>query len=88
MRTQNWYHDLSDQESDDEVDQMVEGRPRPAVPRRMVMQARVPLGELDQRVNQLRNDVQNRGLDNNAFHQRVTQFLAEHQRREARGRTV
>ena len=41
MRTQNWYHDLSDQESNDQIDRMVENRPRPAVPRRVVMQARV-----------------------------------------------
>ena len=54
----------------------------------MAMQARVPLGELDQWVTQLRKDVQNRGLNNEAFHQRVTQFLAEHQRREANGRTA
>ena len=41
MRTQDWYHDLSEQESSEETNQMVEGRPRPAAPRRMVMQARV-----------------------------------------------
>ena len=38
MRTQNWHHELSDQESDDEVDRMVGDRPS------AVMQARVPLG--------------------------------------------
>ena len=32
--------------------------------------------------------MQNRGLDNDAFHQRITRFLAEHQRREANGRTA
>ena len=67
---------------------MVEGRPRPAAPRRMVTQARAPLEELDQWITQLRSDVQNRGLNNEAFRQRVTQFLAEHQRREANGRTA
>ena len=76
IRTLGWYHDLSEQESDDEVDQMLGDRPRPAPPRCMAMQARVPLRELDQWITQLQNDVQNRGLDNDAFHQRVTKFLA------------
>ena len=65
-------HDLSEQGSSDEIHQMVDGQPRAATPRRMVTQARVPLGELDQWINQLRHDVQTHGLDNDAFHQRVT----------------
>ena len=52
------------------------------------MQARVPLGELDQWISQLQNDVQNCGLNNEAFRHRVTQFLAELQRREANNRTA
>ena len=87
MRTQDWYHDLSEQESSDEIHQVVEGRPRATTPRCMVMQARVPLGELDQWINQLRHDVQTHGLDNDSLHQRVTRFLTEHQRREANSRT-
>ena len=47
MRTQEWYHDLCEQESSDEIHQMVDDRPRPAAqrlaaPRRGDMQARVP----------------------------------------------
>ena len=35
----------------------------------------------------MRHDVQTHDLDNDAFHQRVTRFLAEHQRRKANNRT-
>ena len=77
---------MSDQESDDEIDRMVGDRPRPAPPRRGVIRARVLVQELDQWSNQLRHEVQTRGLDRDAFHQRVTRFLEEHQRREASGR--
>ena len=87
LRTQNWYDELSEQESDDE-DGMVGDRPRPAPPRRGVTRARVPVQEFDQWMNQLRDEVQAHGVDREAFHQRVTQFLEEHQRREMRGRMV
>ena len=46
MRTQGCLHDLSEQESSDEIHRMVDGAPGPrrAVPkRRLVAQARVPL---------------------------------------------
>ena len=49
MRTQAWYHDLSEQESSDETQRRVDGRPKRAAPkRRMIAQARVPAGELEQ----------------------------------------
>ena len=54
----------------------------------MVAQARVPVGELEQWFNQLREDVQSRGLNGEVIHQRITRFLAEHQMREANGRTA
>ena len=83
LRTQTWFHELSDQESEGEIDRMVGERPRPAPPRRGVLRARVPVREFDQRINQLRDEVQTRGgLDRDAFAQRVTRFLEEHQRRE------
>ena len=93
IRAQDGYHDLSEQESSDAIRRMLDGRQRPTAQRRaarnrIFMQARVPLGELDQWVNQLRNDVQNCGLDNEAIHQRITRLLAEHQRREANGRSA
>ena len=56
-----------------------------APPRRGVTRARVPVREFDQWINQLRDEVQTRGLDR----ERVTRFLEEHQRsREESGRTA
>ena len=43
------------------------------------MRARVPIGEFDQWINQLRDEVQTRGLDRDAPHKRVTRLLQEHQ---------
>ena len=64
---------MSDQESDAEVDQMVEDRPKPAAPRRVVMFRLEAWIEMLSSVN---------------FHQRVTRFLEERQRREASGQTA
>ena len=50
MRTQDWYHDLSDQQSSDEIHQMTDGRPMPrpqASRRRPAAQARVPLRDFE-----------------------------------------
>ena len=53
VTTQDWYHDLSEQDSSDENHQIFDGRPRPrcaAPKRRLVVQPtgpRVPLGELE-----------------------------------------
>ena len=49
MRTQNWYHELPDQESDDAIDRMVVDRSD--VQSRTVMRARVPARELDRWVS-------------------------------------
>ena len=87
VRTQDWYHDLSEQESSDEIHRIGDGRPRRAAPkRRMIAQARVPVEELEQLFAQLRNDVQKSGLDREVVHKRITQFLAECQRRETSSR--
>ena len=51
-----------------------------------VAQARVCVGDLEQFFTQLRNDVQNNGLDQGAIHQRLTQFVTEDQRRETGSR--
>ena len=64
--------DLARLEDRMRTQEMVDGRPRPAAPRRMVMQARAPLGELDQWITQLRDDAQNRGLGNDASPQRIS----------------
>ena len=71
----------------DETHRIVDGRPRRAAPkRRMIAQTRVPVGELEQWFAQLRNDVQNSGLDRKVVHQRITLFLAEYQRSETNSR--
>ena len=58
-------------------------RPRLAAPkRRLVAQARAHLGELEPWFAKLRQDAQANGLDNDAIHQRITRYLAEHQRRD------
>ena len=59
------------------------------VDQRVVTQARVLIGDLEQWINQLRNDVQTLGLDRDIFHQRVTRFLEETRDEiEANGRTA
>ena len=74
LRTQTWYHELSDQGNDDEIDRMVGDRPRPAPPRHAVMRAKAPTGELDRWVNQLQEEVQTQGMESYVFHQRVSDF--------------
>ena len=66
---------------------MIDGRPRRAAPkRRVIAQARVPVGELEHWFAQLRNDAQNNVLDHEVIHQRITRFLAEYQRHETNSR--
>ena len=76
MRTQGWFHDLSEQKSSDEIHAMLDGAPRPrrAAPKRRVVRARVPLGELEPWFAQLRQEAQANGLDNDAIHQRIHRF--------------
>ena len=77
VRTQDWNHDLSEDESSDENHQTADGRPRPrrVVPkRRLVAQARVPLRELEPWFAQLRRDTQAQGRDEDTIHQRMTGF--------------
>ena len=86
IRTQDWYHDLSEQENSDKVHRLVDGRPPPrrAAPPRRRTGAQ---GGLEQLFTQLRNDVQNNGLDQGAaIDQRLTQFLTEDRRRETDSR--
>ena len=81
IRTQDWYHDFSEQENCDEIHRLVDGRPPPrrAAPRRRtVAQTLFHVGDLEQSFTQLRNIVQNNGLDQGAIHQRLTQFLTEY----------
>ena len=80
MRTQDWWHDLSEQESSDEIHRIVDGRARRAAPkRRMVAQAKVPIGEPERMFTQLRDEAQTYGVDkrgypskNNSVHGRTS----------------
>ena len=84
MRNQDWYHDLSDQQSSDEIHQMVDGRPMPSpAPRsRPAAQARV-LRDFEALLAQLRQDTEAQKMDDeDTIRQRITHFLAEYQRRE------
>ena len=86
MRTQDWYHCLSEHESSDENHQTADGRPKPrrAAPKRLlVARARVLLRELEPWFAQLRRESQAQGLDEDTIHQRMTSVLAEYWRREA-----
>ena len=70
-RNQEWYHDVSERESSDEIHQAIDRRPRPrrAVPkRRPVMQARVLLRELEPWMADLHRDTQVQGLDGATIH--------------------
>ena len=48
--TQECYHDLSEQESDDEIDRMLGEEPHSAQERRGIRQVRVPTADIDQPV--------------------------------------
>ena len=64
MSTQDWYRDLSEQESSDETHRMVDSRSRRVAPkRRMVAQARVPIGELERWFTQLRHHARIRRIE-------------------------
>ena len=82
MQTQEWYHELSDQESDDDIDRMMGDRPRDPPPRRGVQRARVPTTEIERWINQFREEFRNHAVDGNTITQLFQQFLEEHQRRE------
>ena len=70
-----YYQDTSHGAS--EFHPIVYGRPRRAAPKgRVIAQARIPVGELEQWFAYFCNDVQNSGLDSEVVHQRITQFLA------------
>ena len=88
MKTQDWYHDLSEPESSDETHRIVDDRPRRAAPKRAVTQARAGVGELGRSLSRLWNGAQDCGLDNEAIQQRIPRFLLEHQRREANSRNA
>ena len=88
-RAQEQHHEVSEHESSDENRQTTDGRPshsRAAPKRRLIAQARVPLRELEPWIAQLQRDTQAQGSDEQTIHQRITRFLAEHQRQEANGR--
>ena len=92
MRNQewsHWYHDVSERESDEEIHQVIDERPRTrrtAQQRRAAAKARALNGtplRHEPGLEQLQRDTQSQGPDENTIHQRITRFLAEHQRREA-----
>ena len=92
MRTQEWYHELSDQESDDEIDRMIGDELRSAPPRRDTQRARVPTAEIERwikfRINQFREDFRNQAVDGNTITHRFQQFLEERQRREENSKAL
>ena len=86
LRTQHWYHELSEQESDDEIGRMVEDQPRPPPPRHGAQRTRILMSEVDRLVTQIRGEFHICGLDRDALTQLMQRFLEEHQRREESGR--
>ena len=68
LRMQDWYHELSDQESEDDIDRMVGEQSRPTPPRRSVQR----IGSPHLRLNNgsvSSDEFQLRGLDRDAFMQ-------------------
>ena len=58
IRPQDWYHELSDQESEDEIDRMVGDEPRSTQERRGIRRVRAPTADIDQWLNQFREEFQ------------------------------
>ena len=63
LRTQEWSHELFDQESDDDIDRMVGGEPRSTPPRREAQQVRVPTTEIERWINRFREEFRNHAAD-------------------------
>ena len=61
-RTQEWYHQLSDQESDDEIDRMIGHEPPEAPPRHGAQRVRVPTTEIERWINQFREEFRNHAV--------------------------
>ena len=88
MRTREWYHELSDQENNDEIDRIVGDEPQSAPPRHGAQRARVPTTEIERWINQFREELRNHAVDGNTITHRFQQFLEEHQRREENSRAM
>ena len=89
MRTQDWFHDLSDQETVTRSMLCSMGHPDVDVQRRnFVLFGQELFGELKPWFAQFRQEAQANGLDYDAIHQRIHRFMAEHQRREANSRST
>ena len=67
MRAQEWYHELSDQESEDDIDRMLGDEPRSAPPRCGAQQARVPTTEVERWINRFREEFRNHAIDGNVI---------------------
>ena len=74
-RTHEWHHELSEQESEDEIDRLVGDEPRSAPPRRGTQQIRAPTAEVESWINQRREELRNTAVDGSTLTQRFTQFL-------------
>ena len=85
MRTQERYHEPSDQERDGEIDRMIGDDPREAPPRRGTQRARVPTTEIERWINQFREEFRNHAVDGNTITHCFQQFLEEHQRLGLKG---
>ena len=83
MRTQEWYHEMSDQESEDDIDRMVGDEPQDPPPRRGVQ--RTPT-EIKRWINHFREEFRNHAFDGNTIAHRFQQFSEECQRREENSR--
>ena len=89
IRAQDWHHDLSEQESDEEIEQMLESAQRRCTQEQPGTQRiRVETSDIDQWHDQLRQEFQHHVRDRNNLAPRGAQFLEEHQRREERRSTV
>ena len=88
LHTQDWYRELSDQESEDEIDRMLGDEPHGAPPRRSTQRVRVPTADVEQWINQFREEFRNNAVDGDTLTQRFTQFLEERQRREEHRRST
>ena len=88
MRTQEWYHELSDQESDDDIDRMAGDERQDPPPRHGVQRVRAPTTEIERWINQFREEFRNHAFDGNTITPSFQQFLEEHQRREEKSRVL
>ena len=84
MRTQDWYHDLAEQQSSDEIHEMADGCPCLGLQHQDVAQLHKQEfhRDFEALLAQLRQDTEAQRMDEDTIHQKITHFLAEYQRRE------